>query len=209
MSTSRAASEDELQVFEQRKPAVLILGYALAAVILWIVSMMISHRIPGSFTTLTNAVILTLSGGALAVLGSITWKYRNSQDTIIFFGLSLLFLSIGAILFIFNNFYGNAALFGQGGFGFPVIKPDYSGWFNLTWGVVFGSLCVLCRASGMTRMLFLLLLSAGALNVAVAGWAQIVIFRKIGACFFLIAAICSGLNAVSSLILLKMKKPFH
>lgn len=196
-------------VLEEKRSTAIVLGYGVITIVLWLLSMMVNRQ---SMLALTEFEICLILGGSsvlLMALGLITRKYGQDEDTTVFLSMSLFSLCLSGLLFISIIYSGNIPYLAHHAFCNPIIGSKCYSWVALAWGIVFGYLSAFTHHSDLRRILFLLMLCIGVTIGAIAGWADLAILKRIGGYVLLIAAICAFLNAVSSYILLEMKKPFH
>lgn len=191
---------------EEKKSTTIVLGYGFSGVACWIISMLVAQQLPVSLLGLGTFLMLSLIGAMLMALGLLARKYGQYDDKVIFLVLSILCVSLSAILLGTNIYYGNLYNFSHHFYRSEVIRPVYFDWFTFIWGIIFSYIIFVIRPSDISRILLIALLAAASFVGAVAGWWSIPMLKSISSYLILIAAICSSINAISLFILFEMKK---
>lgn len=159
------------------------IGYMAIGLTLWMGGMLYTGWFPlGRSYEDANAMLTALGIVILGVIAILSFFHGRTLDSIIFFGIAGLFLSLHVVMM--NNHLMASAMPGAGA------EPNgYHGWFDLAFAVFFFYVWLGSFRSGSARMLFLLTFWLALLASVFYHWTMVEVFTIVCGYLLLITAI--------------------
>ena len=207
MTSPEIASLDQDTVNPGRAAVTATLGYGYAAILFWMIGLLVTGWVITSGTGLAIGLLYALGGIMLALAGVLSVPSGRGLDTVVFLSLAGLFLCLSTGQ-IFHYFL--AARFGP--LAAPAAPPaaapgvvlqpatGWLGWFAICWSVFFCYLWISSFKSGGPRILFLLFLWVALLAEALGVWAGSMTLVILGGYLLMLSAVFSFIISAIEII---------
>lgn len=198
---------DQALVKNDRTIPTTTLGYACTAILFWMIGLLFTGWTFGAGAGFEIGFLYGLGGIMLAIIGILSLLYGRSLDTIVFLGLSGLFLcvSMGLIFVSFRTgHWGPFAASVPPAAQTPemTLQPaaGFLGWFAVCWTVFFCYVWISSFKAGFLRILFLLFLWLAILSEALGAWTSSMSLVVLGGYLLMISSVFAFILSAAEVI---------